>query len=205
MTSLYEIVNCLDGKRYIGIARDPDARRRSHEHQARVGRGFKLHAAMRKHGPENFEMVMRAQLPTDAEAKIAGRIAIALELPEYNLTAGGDGVVATPDARAKLAAKAKGRKHSEETRAKIRVARALQTNVRCGPFNDAHRAKLSAARKTQVQSAETRAKRSASLKQAYASGLRASRKGAAVSVETRAKLSEAGKRAWAEGRRKRGS
>lgn len=172
MSVLYQITNRVDGKRYVGVAVCAQKRWREHQHHARTGGGFKLHAAMRKHGIENFEMQVIATLPTDEEVKIAERIAIAIETPEYNLTAGGDGVRATPEVRAKLSAAFKGRGLTEAQRAKIKAARALQTNVKCGPFDATHRAKMRAAQLGKKQSEATKAKRSESLKRAYAEGRR---------------------------------
>lgn len=172
MSVLYRITNRVDGKRYIGVAVCAQKRWREHRHRARSGGGFKLHAAMRKHGIENFEMQVIATLPTDEEAKIAERIAIAIETPEYNLTAGGEGVRATPEVRAKISAKSAGRKPSPETVAKLRAARLAQGYIPPPTFTPEHRAKMRAAQLGKKQSEETKAKRSAALKRAYAEGRR---------------------------------
>lgn len=171
-TSVYEINNTVDAKAYIGVAANLQARLRVHRHHVRAGSGFKLHAAVRKHGAENFRVRTRAVLPGAEEAFIAERILIALERPEYNLTEGGEGMRATPEIRAKISTKSTGRKHTDEARVKIREARALQTNVKCGPFDAAHRDKIRKANTGKTQSAESRAKKSETLKRAYAEGRR---------------------------------
>lgn len=139
---------------------------------AETGKGYKLHAAMRKYGVAAFEVRERAIFETQDEAFIAERILIALEAPAYNLTAGGEGVHGTAEVRAKISAKATGRKHTPETRAKLRAARIAQGNPPKPAFTPAHRKALSEAHIGLKQSAETKAKRSASLKRAYAEGRR---------------------------------
>jgi len=126
---------------------------------------------MRKHGIEKFDFCVVAELPTADEAKIAERILIALEKPDYNLTAGGDGT--------------HGLKHSEQQREKNAAAK------RGKPLTDAHkeairasvvgvpkslemRTKLSATRRRMKHSPETKAKMSASQKK-RAAELRAQR------------------------------
>lgn len=170
MPYVYRIENLLDGKAYIGVASTLSSRWNGHVHQALRGTGFKLHAAMRKHGIENFEMRPIAELPTWQEAALAERIAIAIERPVYNLTAGGEGVTMTPEIRAKISAKSTGRSLSLEARAKIKAARARQANVGHGPFDAAHREKIRAANTGKKQSEETKAKRAASLRRAHAEG-----------------------------------
>jgi hypothetical protein len=94
--------------------------------------------------------------------------------PRYNMTAGGDAAPSvSADVKAKIAQKATGRKHTEATRAKIREARAKQTNVKAPAFDQAQRLKMRNAQLGKKQSAETKARRSASLKRAYAEGVRA--------------------------------
>ena len=169
---VYEIVNKVDAKSYIGVAVDLRQRLRVHMHHVRNGTGFKVHAAIRKHGAASFCVRVRARLPSQEEAYLAERVLVALEKPEYNLTAGGEGVRATPEVRQKIATKARGRRPSEATKQKIREARARQVNLPVGPFDEAHRANMSAAQKGKKQSADTRAKRRAALKRAYAEGRR---------------------------------
>ncbi|MEN6608607.1 MAG: NUMOD3 domain-containing DNA-binding protein [Bryobacteraceae bacterium] len=99
-----------------------------------------------------------------------------------NKTDGGDGVsglVMSDEARQKMSQKAKGRpgvksmlgkKHSPETRAKMRAAKSGKTPNNSGkkytkkPMSDEHKAKISESRKHYVTSAETRAKLSAKTK-----------------------------------------
>ncbi len=167
--TVYEIRHLASDHHYIGVSSQPARRWLAHLKAAEVGKGFKLHAAIRKHGAAAFGFSERAQLPTQDEAFIAERILIALEQPAFNLTAGGEGVKGTPEVRAKLAAKATGRRHTEETRKIIREKRALQI-MRKGPFTPEHKKALAEAHKGLKQTPETRAKRSESLKRAYAEG-----------------------------------
>ena len=52
----YKVTNQINGKAYIGFATNPDVRWRNHKSDAKKGRGYLLHRAMRKHGIENFQM-----------------------------------------------------------------------------------------------------------------------------------------------------
>ena len=51
----YKATNQVNGKVYIGFASDPYARWREHKRDAQKGRGYVFHAAIRKHGWENFQ------------------------------------------------------------------------------------------------------------------------------------------------------
>lgn len=109
-----------------------------------------------------------------ALAGVAERALVWWNRPKYNMTAGGDTAPScVPAVRAKIAVKATGRKHTEATRVKIKAARAAQTNVAAPAFDEAQRLKMRNAQLGKKQSEETKAKRSASLKRAYAEGRKA--------------------------------
>jgi group I intron endonuclease len=55
---IYVIKNVQNEKTYVGKTNDPDRRWRAHKWSAKNGQKSKLYDAMRKHGPENFEMFL---------------------------------------------------------------------------------------------------------------------------------------------------
>src|ERR1035441_6988167 len=55
---VYKITNNLNGHAYIGVSNDPQRRWKEHRYSARRDSVFPIHAAMRKHGIENFEMIV---------------------------------------------------------------------------------------------------------------------------------------------------
>jgi hypothetical protein len=111
-----------------------------------------------------------------------------------NKTNGGDGVsglVMSPEARLKMSEKAKGRpgnksmsgrKHTDETKAKMRIAKLGKLPNNAGkiynkkPFTEEHKAKLSRAHLGKVTSAETRAKLSLRTKAQWADPAKRPRK-----------------------------
>ena len=107
MYAIYIITNILNGMQYIGITNDLS--RRWARHRGANEDQF-IHRAIKKHGVNNFVFTHFADAFTVESAKILERMLIAehntLAPCGYNLTAGGDGTF--------------GRKHSEETKAKIR-------------------------------------------------------------------------------------
>jgi len=118
-TGIYEIVNLLNGKRYIGSAvwfnkrfsiHRSSLRRNAHHSQA-------LQRAWNKHGKEAF--VFRFMLICSKHLLLFyEQRAIDLLKPEYNVnpTAGSNlGNFHSPEAKAKIGAKALGRKHPPES------------------------------------------------------------------------------------------
>lgn len=107
MYAIYIITNILNAKQYIGITNDLG--RRWARHKGANEDQF-IHRAIKKYGVDNFVFTHFADAFTAESAKILERMLIAehnTQAPHgYNLTAGGDGTF--------------GRKHSEETKAKIR-------------------------------------------------------------------------------------
>ncbi len=121
----YLIRNLLNGKRYVGktsgnsIGIAIKRRWRSHLTEAKKGRGYLLHRAIRKHGAENFMIGAIGSSKTEAGAFAMERDWIARIAPEYNLSLGGEGATGvkwTEDRRRQ----ATGRKLSDETKEKLR-------------------------------------------------------------------------------------
>ena len=109
MAIVYQATNLQNGKRYIGVtAKTLEIRRSQHHHTARKGHKKIFSKALRKYGEEAFCWeVLHDYLFSEHAVEAEVRF-IAERKPEYNMTLGGDGT--------------KGLKASEETRAKLRAA-----------------------------------------------------------------------------------
>jgi group I intron endonuclease len=210
---IYEIVNTLNGKRYVGSAVNFTARWREHQRQLRGGKHHSryLQRAWNKHGPDAFEF---RQIETCSQDQLLVREQFALDAmrPAYNIAkvAGNTlGVRYTKEARLRLsaalkgkmkgrpqspghvearAAQHRGRKRPESTRLKISAAMAGKKQ---GQRSEEHRAKLSAALKGRAKSPE------------HLAALQEGRRRRVYTDAHRAAISEAGKRAYADGRRSR--
>lgn len=170
--AVYAIVNRVNGKRYVGkTSRTIGERWLEHLRHSRGRTNYPFMRALRKHGPDNFEIVAYVSLgetftarktPTEIdealnslEAILISRLKTHIGRYGYNATLGGEGCVATEQTREKIRLSAVGRKATEETRAKLSAS---HTNP-----SPEHRAKLSIAARNRKKpvSAETRAKLSA--------------------------------------------
>ena len=89
----YRATNTTNGKSYIGVTkRGLRARERQHKYDAARGRGFVLHAAIRKYGPDVFVFEQIGSFADDYQlALIFEQEAIAKWKPEYNVSLGGEG------------------------------------------------------------------------------------------------------------------
>lgn len=130
-----------NGKSYIGQTND--LRMRNAAHQSKTGcRAF--HAAIKKHGWENFTHSILAEglSPDDAnklEAEFIARYNT-LSPSGYNLKEGGNNFSLCAESKAKIAAANTGKKASAETRAKMSASQAARK-----PPTKETRAKLAAA------------------------------------------------------------
>jgi group I intron endonuclease len=129
-TTLYVITNKINRKRYIGVTcRSLAVRFACHVNDANGStlKNSALQKAIRKYGKSQFSITALAVYASYQEALTAERAAIAEAKPEYNCTAGGDGVFGyrhTQETRRVLSALKKGRPsplkgwwtHSDETR-----------------------------------------------------------------------------------------
>lgn len=212
MRFIYLAKNLVNGKCYVGQTKDFQDRVKGHIREADTGNGYAFHAAIRKHGKENFTF----EIIEECEDNLANeRERIWIERFDsftrgYNLTTGGECF-----------------KFSEETIQKIRDANSNlsdeQRYIRGSAFrgkhlSEEHKQKLREANKGKIPPCyeETRRKRSESMKgkntgpkseehrrklsearrkwrltEEQKEAINANRK--PVSEETRQKLSEAGK------------
>jgi group I intron endonuclease len=217
--SVYSITHRATGREYIGVtSRKPGDRWARHCLDAAKGRGHRLHRALRKYGRDAFAFKIEAELPTQQEAWLAERIAVALRCPAFNLTRGGEG---TP-----------GWTHSAETRAKmsaslrasekLKTANARSVAAKTGvPLTPEHRTALKAAHvgftgRTHGEAAKEKLKAAGKLRGMPRSVIEASARanrgrpmpdgtkaaiiaantGRACSPETRAKIGAANRAAW---------
>ncbi len=187
---VYCVTNKVNGKRYVGVARNPELRLKSHI-KGHSDAAPLLHEAIVEFGVENFTL----------ETVFTGPYMQALQKEKYfikklhtrapsgyNKSSGGEvfnriGQKASPETRAKLSALNKGskhpmwgRKHSLETRAKLSAAKKGNKYAQGHILTFESRAKLSAAMKGRKHSLKTRAK------------ISAAGKGRKLSYETRANM-----------------
>lgn len=93
--AIYTITNKINGKQYVGIT--GDIKRRWREHRRVDGFCPVLHAAMKKHGIDNFEFTHIADAFTWKDACFLENefiVSMQTKSPSgYNLTLGGDGTL----------------------------------------------------------------------------------------------------------------
>lgn len=174
ISGIYEIVNTLSGKRYVGSAVNLRIRRSQHFTRLRHGKHHSryLQNAWDKYGEDAFvfRVISRCapdQLLSEEQREIDRK-------SEYNMT--------------KAAGSCLGRVLSEETKAKIAAA---HTGKKHAPRSEEHRRNISAALKGKPKSASTM------------TALQAARRAYEFTDEDKAARSEGMRRAYAEGRRVR--
>lgn len=130
---VYKITNPANGKAYIGITTGSLRKRiTQHRRDARAGKKYPLHSAMRKYGVFSFvaEELMRCDSIEDLNAAEIAQIALhGTHLPNgYNITIGGRGTmgrVTSPAARAAKSAQLK-RVHAEDPTIRTRISESLK-------------------------------------------------------------------------------
>lgn len=175
LSGIYQIVNRINGKRYVGSAANLDSRLKKHRSRLSLGvhpNKF-LQNAWNKYGENAFDFKVVGTCSREKLIQLEQEVMDHLR-PEYNLcpTAGSSrGVKLSKEARANISAGLRGRPVSAETRAKIGAAGK-------GKFPSAEtRIKIGAASRNRIVSAKTRELMSAA------------RTGKVFSLETRAKMS----------------
>jgi predicted GIY-YIG superfamily endonuclease len=123
---IYTIFNSLNGKIYVGKTKSPQKRFEKHLNVASGGRTtekFVIHKAIEKYGRDNFEFTIIQEFNNEEDCSNSERYWIKFfnsNIKEfgYNLTEGGEGCsgrIISEATRAKISAKHKGMKHTEET------------------------------------------------------------------------------------------
>jgi len=128
MVGIYMIENKVNGKRYVGQSKDIEARWNYHKYYEYNNH---LKSAFKKYGLVNFELKILCELKENEQSKerlndleIAYIDILETTNPDkgYNQTFGGVGGKKTQEVNAKIRASSVGKKLSEETKAKLRVA-----------------------------------------------------------------------------------
>ena len=203
---VYQATNRINGKRYIGVTKlGLRSRMRRHQSEARKSNGL-FQRALRKYGMEGFAFEVLYDFQDDYDlARAYEWEMIAKHRPEYNLTAGGEGGTPHELTRAKMSARQKGRKRSEEAKANMSAAqrrRAIEhprtpetrEKMRQARLGKRHRPESIAKMVGREDSDATRAKKSAAQTGRPPTK---GRTGQAVPEETKAKISQTLKqRGW---------
>lgn len=119
----YLVTNRLNGKRYIGATKYNAAHRwKGHVKGAREDSKSLLARAIRKYGVEAFDIETIACAINWKDLGATEQALIADRQPEYNLTAGGDGVKPySEDLRSRISAAALARFQTEDGKAFLRL------------------------------------------------------------------------------------
>ena len=150
---VYKITNKVTNKVYIGITNQGSgARYRHHWYESRIGEPSPIHRSMAKYGEENFTLEIIDFADTYDELKEKEKYWIKQynsidRTIGYNLTEGGDGTF--------------GRKHSEETKEKIRqkaLGRKLSDETK-KKMSDIRRGKCSDKQKEHLRKLQDKCKR----------------------------------------------
>lgn len=161
---IYEIVNLVNGKRYVGSARLIRRRWAVHRHHLRKGNhhSFILQRAWRKHGELSFDFRVIEECQVEA---LISREQHHIErlTPEYNVAkqAGGGGGPMSEAAKNRLRdsnRRRTGTKHSAETRKRISEAKLGNRSTRGRKQSPEHIEKRAAANRGKKRSTETRAR-----------------------------------------------
>lgn len=171
ISGIYEIVNTVNGARYIGSATRMSKRFSAHRCYLRKGNhhSYRLQRAWDKYGEAVFEF-RPILMCTTAELLLREQWAVDTYRPGYNIAAVAGNAM-------------RGRHHSPETKARI------SASTRGRTCTAATRARISAAGIGRPQSAESRRKRSIAMQgNKYAVGSQG-RRGAKATPATRLRLS----------------
>jgi group I intron endonuclease len=116
---IYLITNLINAKTYVGVTRFALAKRwGGHVATAKAGGRSRLGSAIRKYGPENFDIAEIASCLSDSGS--VEREVIKSFRPDYNQTNGGEHTIGrkhTPETVARIIAKNRGKKRTPEQRA----------------------------------------------------------------------------------------
>ena len=193
MYNIYLVTNNMNGKRYIGFTKKTLQERwkqHCYRAQANTKQKYALHNAIVKYGQENFSVSL-LETGTDEVCGLKERERFFIESlnPEYNQTLGGDGVLMTSEIRTKIAKSQVGKKRSEETKQRMRLARKKQI------ISEETKKKMSEAAKKRCSNPDERNRLA---KMSSHPGEKNGRFGKPVSKETREKLRIASLQYWSE-------
>ena len=162
---IYKIENKINGKVYIGQAKNFNLRMNSHRHSVNSGKNYYLYNAIRKYGWDNFTAeVIKDNIPKRhiaANERYYIRMYNCMSPNGYNLTSGGEiGKVLAPEVLKELSEKQKGeknhfygKKHSEVTKFKMSAA---QRRLAMNGKKTMHGKKHTEAAKKKISKSKTR-------------------------------------------------
>lgn len=141
--SIYCITHKESGKQYVGQTRSsPGARWSQHKSDAKCGRGHIISNAVRKYGHEafSFDVIEQCSIDrlNDLEALWIEKLGT-VSPSGYNLKFGGNASLHSEETKAKIRLALTGVPHSEERRANVSAANKL-------PISDERRQKMSLAK-----------------------------------------------------------
>jgi group I intron endonuclease len=131
---IYLVTNSVTGKKYVGLSKQIKKRWGEHLSAARTGSPYPLHRAIRKYGPEKFEVVCLETIRTsreDLEAAEKHHISVQeCKAPQgYNLTSGGEGVdFSVPGVRERMIEGARRRSATPEWKKSVAEAAVRRAN-----------------------------------------------------------------------------
>jgi hypothetical protein len=201
---LYSITNKVNGKLYVGIAKNPRRRFASHGCKAHLSK-MAIGRAINKYGRDSFELkiLLNASREYCAEMEKKAIVAFGSLIPAgYNISQGGEGAslpaaLYTEARREHLRKLFTGRPIPQEQRKKI------ANTLRGRPLTKQTKAKLSEVLKGRIISAEHRAKTSAALmgkpkSEQARQNMSKAKLGSSPSAESKAKHSETLRKRWQE-------
>jgi hypothetical protein len=166
--ALYSVVHRETGHDYIGVSVRPEKRWDDHVRMANRRPATHFHHALRKYGRAAFDWAVSEWCADERAARAAETIAIASGRGHYNMTPGGDGVVnPSPEVRRKNAEKRRGKKwghHTPETRALMSLKAKGRPK---SPEARENMRKAHLGKKLKPRSEETKAKIAASVKRSW--------------------------------------
>lgn len=211
-SGVYSIKNVVTGKSYVGSSVDMQCRRRVHFRHLRRGthHSVKLQSSWAKHGEVAFVFEVLELVPREEGALRAAEQrwieALGSVAEGYNVCpqAGNVGrLPKTPEHRAKIGAARRGAKHTPEAKALISTrAKGRKT----APLSAEHRAKIAEANRGKTRTPEQRRNISLArqglkvgpMSDAQKSAIAASKRGKPLSAEHRQRIRE-GLLAWKQG------
>ena len=176
MVGIYQIVNIISDKRYIGKSNNIERRFWQHRNELNKGtHGNKhLQRAWTKYGENQFiftvlEECLESEL-NEKEMYWITKFGGCKSSKLYNNTPGGDGGAFFGEANGMY-----GKTHSDEVKEHLRVINKLRNSGKNNPMYGKHhsdeaKAKISKANSGRVRSVEARQKTSKTLKEGYSSG-----------------------------------
>lgn len=108
VSGIYKITNIINGKIYIGkTTKTIEERFKEHVKTAKLGKGYNLHKAIRKHGQENFKIEVifvnsSNEILNKMEMFFIKKFQSHNPLKGYNMTLGGEGGNMTEETKQKL-------------------------------------------------------------------------------------------------------